>query len=79
MTYKMPAGKFKAQCLTLMDRVKKYGQTVTITKHGRPVAKMVPVTDEDVEVKSAFGVMQGTGEVVGDIVKPTGEKWNVED
>ena len=81
MTSKYPAGQFKAECLKLMDRVKKYGQSVTITKHGKPVAKLVPVNDEDHTKGSSgpFGVMSGTGEVKGDIVKPFKEKWQADD
>ncbi|KYG64711.1 prevent-host-death protein [Bdellovibrio bacteriovorus] len=79
MTTKYPAGQFKAECLKLMDRVKKYGQSVTITKHGKPVAKLVPVNDEQGAAAGPFGVMAGTGEVQGDIVKPLKEKWNADD
>ena len=80
MTVKYPAGQFKAECLKLMDRVKKYGQAVTITKHGKPVAKLVPVDDdgEEFPAESPFGILAGTGEVQGDIVKPLHEKWNAD-
>ena len=37
------AAAFKARCLQIMDRVSETGAEVTITKHGRPVAKLVPV------------------------------------
>ena len=36
------AAAFKARCLQIMDRVSETGAEVTITKHGRPVAKLVP-------------------------------------
>ena len=35
------AAKFKEQCLALLDRVDPDG--ILITKHGKPVAKLVPV------------------------------------
>ena len=38
------AAEFKARCLQIMDQVKETGAEVTITKHGHPVAKLVPVT-----------------------------------
>ncbi|MXZ06130.1 MAG: type II toxin-antitoxin system prevent-host-death family antitoxin [Acidimicrobiia bacterium] len=38
------AAEFKARCLQIMDHVKETGTEVTITKHGHPVAKLVPVT-----------------------------------
>jgi prevent-host-death family protein len=37
----LPAAKFKEQCLSLLDRVDPDG--ILITKHGKPVAKLVPV------------------------------------
>jgi prevent-host-death family protein len=38
----MPAGKFKDQCLKVLDRVAEEKTPVTITKRGRPVATLVP-------------------------------------
>jgi prevent-host-death family protein len=38
----MAAGEFKAQCLAIMDQVFESGEPVLITKHGKPVAKLVP-------------------------------------
>ena len=37
------AAEFKARCLQIMDQVKETGAEVTITKHGHPVARLVPV------------------------------------
>ena len=37
----VPALKFKEQCLALLDHVDPEG--ILITKHGKPVAKLVPV------------------------------------
>lgn len=69
----MPAGEFKAKCLSLMDQVAADRMPVIITKRGKPVAKLVPI-DEKPAV-SCFGHMRGTGRIVGDIVGPTGEVW----
>ena len=74
----MQAGEFKAKCLKLMDTVQKYGEEVVITKHGKPVAKLVPVSGEMKKTESGFGCMKGTGIIVGDIVGPTGEKWEAD-
>ena len=38
----LPAAEFKTRCLELMDRVRETGVEYIITKHGRPVAKLVP-------------------------------------
>jgi prevent-host-death family protein len=38
----LPAAEFKTRCLELMDRVRETGIEYVVTKHGRPVAKLVP-------------------------------------
>ena len=40
------AAEFKARCLQIMDQVRETGTEVTITKHGHPVAKLVPIATE---------------------------------
>jgi prevent-host-death family protein len=40
---RMPAGKFRVHCLSVMDDVQARGEPVIITKRGMPVAKVVPV------------------------------------
>jgi prevent-host-death family protein len=72
---KIAAAKFKSQCLALMDEVERKRKEIVITKRGRPVAKLVPV---DEATDALFGGMRGTGRVTGDIVAPTGAKWNAE-
>ena len=36
------ATQFKARCLRLLDEVAQTGETLVITKHGRPVARVEP-------------------------------------
>lgn len=36
------ASQFKARCLRLLDEVAESGETLVITKHGRPVARVEP-------------------------------------
>jgi prevent-host-death family protein len=64
---KMAAGTFKAHCLAVMDEVQAKKETVIITKHGKPVAKLVPVTVEDDDI---FGFLAGKIEITGDVVSP---------
>jgi len=64
----MPAGEFKSQCLAVMDKVQKTGEPVLITKHGKPVAKLVPASKPTDDI---FGYMASKVKVVGDIVGPT--------
>lgn len=69
------AGQFKAQCLQLMDRVKQTHEEIVITKHGRPVAKLVAVDDQ--HSSSFIGYMKETVVVNGDITAPVDEDWEV--
>jgi len=59
--------KFKAQCLAIMDQVLTSGEPVLITKHGKPVARLVPAQNDADDI---FGYMADKVKVVGDIVGP---------
>jgi len=63
----IPAGEFKAQCLAIMDQVLHSGEPVLITKHGKPVVRLVPAEKQADEI---FGYMAGKVKIVGDIVGP---------
>ncbi len=71
----IPAGEFKAKCLQLLDEVNQQRFQIVITKRGKPVARLVPVTEEAPDI---FGRMKGSIEILGDIVGPTGEVWNAD-
>jgi prevent-host-death family protein len=64
----MAAGQFKAKCLGLLDDVKMKRESVLVTKHGQPWAKLVPLDSED-DPLSAFR-FPGKIEIVGDIMAP---------
>lgn len=75
MTMKtIPAGVFKTNCLALMDEVKAKRESLVITKHGQPVAKLVPV---DAVADDIFGFYEGKGTIVGDVVAPalSAKEW----
>jgi prevent-host-death family protein len=72
---KMPAGEFKTKCLQVIDEVQRLRMPIVITKRGKPVAKLVPL---DEQPESFIGSMQGTMEIVGDIVAPIDVKWEAE-
>jgi prevent-host-death family protein len=74
-TREVPAGKFKAKCLGLLDEVQTSGQEIIVTKYGKPVAKIVPL-DEDKEGLERFKRARESIEIKGDIVSPLGkEVW----
>ncbi|MGA2375941.1 MAG: type II toxin-antitoxin system Phd/YefM family antitoxin [Candidatus Sulfotelmatobacter sp.] len=64
---RIPAGQFKAQCLAIMDKVSKTGEPVVVTKHGKPVVKLVPAKKQKDDI---FNYMAGKVKIVGDIVGP---------
>jgi prevent-host-death family protein len=68
----MGAAQFKAQCLAILDSVDPEG--VVITKHGRPVAKLVPVTTDSAAL---IGALKGTLRIKGSILS-TGARWDAE-
>ena len=64
---KMAAGAFKIHCLSVMDEVYAKRETVLITKHGKPVAKLVPA---DKNTDDIYDFLAGKGVIAGDIVSP---------
>lgn len=68
----IPAGQFKAQCLGLLDQVSESKEIIVVTKHGKPIAKVIPFNETE------SPSLRGSVNYNGDIVEPTGESWNVE-
>jgi prevent-host-death family protein len=64
----IPAGEFKARCLKIMDEVAQDHRPVQITKHGRPVAQLIPIKEEP---GSPFGWLEGTVSFRDLAVKPS--------
>jgi len=71
---KMAAGSFKVHCLAVMDEVQAKREIVLITKHGKPVAKLVPA---DKDTDDIYNFLIGKGAVIGDVVSPaiSPEDW----
>ena len=71
---KMAAGSFKTNCLSVMDEVQATHESVLITKHGKPVAKLVPASEQGDEI---FGFLAGKGTITGDVDSPalSAEDW----
>jgi prevent-host-death family protein len=72
----MMASRFKAECLAVLDQVEQMKISVTITKHGRPIAKVVPL-----EADAAARSMEGSVRLVAEADEAyysTGERWDAE-
>jgi prevent-host-death family protein len=68
------ASKFKARCLALMDEVARTGQTIVVTKNGKPVAELRP--HRPPRARSLIGLHQGQIHIRGDIVSPVAtRRW----
>jgi prevent-host-death family protein len=65
------AGEFKSKCLKLLDQVCEQRQTLVITKHGKPVAHLIPPPAEE----TLFGSMKGSVLYMGDIISPIDVEW----
>lgn len=68
----MAAAKFKEQCLAVLDSVDADG--IIITKHGKPVAKLIPI---EAESSAMIGKLRGRIRIKGDITG-TGLIWDAE-
>lgn len=66
------ASEFKARCLALMDDVAKTGETLVVTKNGKPVAELRPYSGGRAE--SPFG-LHANLEIKADIVAPVEDAW----
>ena len=73
MSRMMKASEFKAKCLALMDEVERTGQSVVITKNGRPIAELSPYKQRK---RNARGILKGRLTVTGDIISPIDVEWN---
>jgi prevent-host-death family protein len=69
------ASTFKAECLAVLDQVEQMRITVTITKRGRPIARVVPL-DEDA-VHPTLGSVRLVAEE-DEAYYSTGERWDVD-
>jgi prevent-host-death family protein len=70
--------EFKATCLAVLERVRRTGKSVIVTRRGEPIAEIVPPTPPP-PPRDWLGDMREHGRIVGDIVDPVGdgEEWEV--
>ena len=66
--------EFKAKCLGILEQVRKTRTPIRVTRFGKPVAEVIPASPAE-GTGRRLGSMVRTGEIVGDIVGPTGS-WD---
>jgi prevent-host-death family protein len=72
----MKASEFKAKCLKLMDEVAETGQSVVITKNGKPVSRLVPYR---AKAGTLFGLHRDSVRITGDVVASVDAEWEAQE
>ena len=75
----IPISEFKAKCLALLEQVRKTRQPIRVTRHGKPIAEVVP-PGPVMDRKSWLASMKGTVRITGDIISPATDEdeWEAE-
>jgi prevent-host-death family protein len=70
--------EFKATCLAVLERVKKTGRPVIVTRRGEPIAQVIPPAPSE-RTPAWIGSMAGKARILGDIVAPATDEdeWEV--
>jgi prevent-host-death family protein len=69
----LPISDFKARCLRLLEELAERGETIVVTKHGKPIARVVPFRLESPPLK---GRWEGQAKIKGDVVYfDTSSEW----
>lgn len=61
--------EFKATCLAVLERVRRTGASIVITKRGEPVAEINPPSPASIG-EGWLGSMRGTATMTDDLVAP---------
>jgi antitoxin (DNA-binding transcriptional repressor) of toxin-antitoxin stability system len=61
------SGCLQANCLAVIDEVEAKREAVLITKRGKPVAKLVPISTG---TDGIYNFLGGRGAIIGDVVSP---------
>ena len=66
---KIAISKFKATCLSVLERVRRTRRPILVTRFGEPIAEVVPPSTAG-RSQAWIGALSHTGRVRGDIVAP---------
>ena len=74
----MAISKFKATCLAALERVRRTGRPILVTRRGEPIAEVIP-PPPPVRESGWIGSMATHATVTGDIVEPVAgtDEWEV--
>ena len=65
--------EFKAKCLSLLDQVQKTKKPIVVTRFGKPIAEVGPVSPKPASA-SWIGSMKGEVKFLGDIISPANDE-----
>lgn len=68
----VPAAEFRNRCLALLDEVRRTSRPLTVTRHGRPVVRIVPCTPEAADGDNP---LRGSVEFEDDLITPVSTSW----
>lgn len=70
--------KFRAACATVLEKVRRTGEPVVITRAGEPVAEIIPVSPS-AKPEHWLGAFRSSGKIQGDILSPVVDDtaWDV--
>ncbi len=74
----MSISEFKATCLAVLERVRRTGRPLLVTRRGEPIAEIGPPSLAT-SGASWMGAMRGTARISGDLVEAAGSAadWEV--
>jgi prevent-host-death family protein len=68
---RIPISEFKAKSLALLERVRRTGRPIIVTKRGEPIAEVVPPSMATLG-RDWVGSLLGRAKLRGNIVNPAG-------
>jgi len=69
--------EFKAKCLEIIRKIDNFKTEIIITKHKKPLVKIIPFNKNKKSKKTLFGLLKGNIKIKSDLTKPLNEKWDV--
>jgi prevent-host-death family protein len=71
----IPIGEFKTHCYQILDQAQKQGQSVIVTRKGKPIAKILPLDSQIEEDDCFFDSLKDSVSINGDIISSVDVKW----